>query len=201
MNDPPELSRRILAALAVELCPHRRSWGEHPDLLFLAAAGPDVHARPLGLPPFIWSGRTPSAVLAGIATAAEEMMAAWSVRIPPGLLGAGLRCEAMVLADLPVTEVTAMTPDMVRAHPGAVLGRFACAVDRNGVTYGVETDHHGSILGGRIVVPGERHTAATGTIPDALDRILTALLGIDLPTRPTEYPTDDPEVQDLSHDD
>ncbi len=187
-DEPPELSRRILQALANELCPHCRTWGEQPDLLFVFTEGGHVGVRGLGLPGCVWSGREPAVVVTGIALAAEAILPSWPIPTPAWLLGVGLRCEAHYLREVPYTEVVALSQADVRTHPKASTGRFACAVDRNGITYAVETDDAGEVCGGRIVMPGDSGDAAVGTIPDALDRILSTFLRKDMPVRPPEYP-------------
>jgi hypothetical protein len=179
-----QLSQLILGALARELHPGRRTWGEAPDVLMLYTSHGRMRAGGLRLPDALWAKAETAMVLAWVADCAEDMTAAWRPEVPVSLVAVGMRCEAWYVRDLQPDEVGTLSMAEVRAHPRATKGRFACAVDRNAITYGVETDAEGTLLGGRVVKAGDRSESASGAIPEALDRILAAFLNIRMPVRP-----------------
>ena len=191
MSGPPELSRRILHALARELCPRVRIWGEPPDLLFAYSEDGEVGVRGLDLPGVLWLMGPTAQVLSDLADGAERIMPMWEHVTPPGVLGVGLRCEARSTGDLDAVELSALSLAEMLVRPAENRIRFACAVDRNGNTYSVETDPAGRVIGGRIVQPADRHSAAFGSIPDALDRLLAAVLGMPMPRRPYSFSSPD----------
>jgi hypothetical protein len=191
----PLQGRRILAALTRELHPGRRNWGEPPDLMFVYTGnGGRVHLRSVGIPWQVWASGECSDVLGMIAYAAEELAPLWAVIAPPGLIGVGVRCDAWALHGLPAEEVQALGKGQVRAHPAAARERFICAVDRGGTTYAIEVNSDGEVLATRVFPPGHPQSTATGMLPDALDRILRALLNVNLPARPDDCP-DNPETE------
>jgi hypothetical protein len=183
------MSRLILHALAGELCHHRRTWGEPPDLLFAYNEDGEVGVRGLDLPAVVWMTGPTAQLLHQLAEAAELIAPVWRYTVPVGIIGIGLRCEGQYIdRDLSAVEIRLLGLGGAHCMQRATRGRFAFAVDRQGNTYSVETDPAGQVMGGRIVQPGDRDSAAVGSIPDALDRLLTAVLSASMPDRPYDFP-------------
>lgn len=183
----------VAAALAAEIA-GRTAWDERPGLYFIRYGGGECSLREFPVTDAIWMSGPPAQVLAGIADAVASPLATLMLghATPPDLYGAAFYTEAWI-----ATAVTG-TPegDDLVARAKAAGGRVSkladrieartmCAVDRAGTGYQVlqprgrqaETAvwHPGS---------GDGREFLAGAVPRALDRIVTALLGVDLPERP-----------------
>jgi hypothetical protein len=179
---------QVLAALAAEVG-SRTEWDEPPALYFLYLDGGKARISQASVPEFLWSADAPPRVLARIADSLGEFSGLLSAVAPEGLHGAAFRCEAWVVdAGKPGTERRSEVSAEAMAkrldvHPDRVESRCMYAVDRAGATYSV-TQAKGDPEVKRSVSyrkPGSPDF--TGIIPNALDRLVTALLGVEMPAR------------------
>jgi hypothetical protein len=157
-------------------------------LLHLPARG-QVPCRPVRRPRFPLGYRRPPRVLSRIAGGLGDFSWLLQASAPEGLHGAAFRCESWAVdAGMPGTErrsevSAASMGRKLHEHPDRVESRCVYAVDRAGTTY--------SVIQGRGQDEIRRHVAyrkpgrpeVSGIIPDALDKLVTALLGVEMPAR------------------
>jgi hypothetical protein len=128
-------------------------------------------------------------VLARIADGGREFSALLQAAAPEGLHGAAFRCEAWAVAGgKPGTERASevMAASMARKlhlHPDRVESRCVYAVDRAGTTYSVMQARGEDEVKRAVSYRKPGRAEVSGIIPCALDRIVTAVLGVDLPAR------------------
>jgi len=107
---------------------------------------------------------------------------------PAELHGAGFRCESWLVEDgAPGTarrsEVMAdAMARRIRLRPDRVEARTFMAVDRAGVTYMATLERGESEVHRSVTFPGAGKRPQ-GTIPSALDQLVTATLGVTIPQR------------------
>jgi hypothetical protein len=191
----PRLAETILGALRAELHA-RRAWDEPPALYLLNVARGVASLSELPIPGDMWALGRPADILAGIAamTSASPATAILRRHAAPGLHGAAFRAEAwgasLVGADAPAARelrAAAGRHELYR-HPARIELRFMYAVDRAGITYSVQQPRdpandempHETVSYPR---PGPDGYQVAGAIPEALDAIVSALLGVSLAPR------------------
>jgi hypothetical protein len=184
-----QVQEAIGDALAAEITGRKR-WDERPELFTLYYSGGRCHLRRVPLPDWVWFSGPPAQVLASLADAggagADLLQQATSAMA--GLHGAAFSAE-MWMASAP--EGTAAAEDLerrARAAGGAsklperVEARSIWAVDRAGTAYtAVQARGSAEVRRGLIYPMAGRPSA--GAIPDALDRLVTAFLGVTMPDR------------------
>lgn len=178
---------RIGDALAADLSA-RTAWDEAPALLFLYLGDSAPVLRKLDLPDAIWATDRPPYVLARIAAQAEQFTGLLAALAPEGMHGAALRCETwMASGGEPGTEQRSevMADAMahkIRLRPDRVECRSIWAVDRAGVTYSAVI-RRGEARVHRSISYPDAADQLRGTIPAALDRLVSGLTGVTLPAR------------------
>jgi hypothetical protein len=131
----------------------------------------------------------PPRVLARLADGAGELSGLLSPVAPEGLHGAAFRCEAWaVTGGRPGSkrerEVTAASKARrLHVHPDRVESRCMYAVDRAGNTYAAMQARGEAEVRQSVSYRKPGRPDFDGIIPDALDRLVMAVLGVDLPSR------------------
>jgi hypothetical protein len=176
-------------ALVAELA-SRTAWDERPEVLTVYYSGGRCRLGRLTVPDEIWHAAPPAEVLAGLA-AASESPAADLLRevVPEGLHGMAFFTEIW-MASAPTG--TAAAEDLVKraraaggrvsTMPERVEARSIWAVDRAGISY-TAFQVRGSDEVKRSVSCPKAGQPFTGAVPRALDRLVTAFLGVTLPDR------------------
>jgi hypothetical protein len=181
----------VAAALAAEIT-SRTEWDEPPGLYFIRYSGGECSRRRFPLPDSAWRKAPPALVLATFADAlASPLAAGFAKAAPADLYGAALCTEAWI------ATAVAGTPegDDLKARAKAAGGRVSkladrieartmCAVDRTGTGYQVLQPRGGQVQTAVWQPGNDGREFLTGAVPRALDRIVTALLAVDLPERP-----------------
>lgn len=177
----------ILACALAEVT-SRTEWDEPPALYFLRVERGEAALIAVPLPEVVWRMGPVADVLESMARDAGELVPAYRGAMPSGLYGAGFRAEAWEV----VTDQSASKAKRARDHRDAWTRRISerpdrteirtlTVVDRAGITYSAAVRRNGET---------EAHilyrTVGTmvGAVPDALDHMVTALLGVELGTRP-----------------
>ena len=181
----------IADALAAEV-KSRTEWDEAPALYTFYVESGRCRLSQIPLPEMVWVLDEPPRVLAdfanGVASGRPEEVRLLQAAVPPSLYGAAFRCEAWEIdGGKPGTEqrrrgIADAQARRLKDRPDRIEIRSIYGVDRAGVTYAVvqrrgETDTRRSIA-----YPKPGHGFA-GTIPNALDRLVTAFLGVSMPAR------------------
>jgi hypothetical protein len=167
----------------------RTEWDEAPALYFLYLEDGKCRASALPLPDALWAVDAPPRVLARLAEGAGDFSALLSSVAPEGLHGAAFRCEAWVVeAGKPGTEryseaVAASMGRRLDSHPERVESRCMYAVDRAGATFSATQARGDGEVRESVTYRKPGHPDFTGIIPNALDRLVTATLGVELPAR------------------
>jgi len=110
---------------------------------------------------------------------------------PEGLHGAGFRCEAWAVTGAKAgtrreREVTAAArARRLHVHPDRIESRCMYAVDRAGITYSAMQARGESEVKRSVSYPRAGEPGFSGIIPDALDRLVMGLLGVELAARPS----------------
>jgi hypothetical protein len=166
-----------------------------PGLYFIRYSGGKCRLLRFPLPDSAWTTAPPAVVLSVFADAAASPDAAQFVTAaPPDLYGAALYGEAWM------TTAVKGTPEgdaiLARARAGVRVSQMASrveartmgAVDRAGTGYQVLRPRGGKVETA-VWHPGDDGSGAflTGAVPRALDKIVTALLGVPLPERPRDF--------------
>lgn len=179
---------RIMDTLVAEV-KSRTEWDEAPALYFLYLEAGQCRASALPLPDEIWAIDAPPRVLAQLADGAGELSGLLSAVAPEGLHGAAFRCEAWVVeAGTPGTEryseVTAASMGRrLDTHPDRVESRCMYGVDRAGNTYSATQARGEADVKQSVSYRKPGRPDFSGIIPNALDRLVMAALGVDLPSR------------------
>jgi hypothetical protein len=179
---------RIMDTLVAEV-KSRTDWDEPPALYFLYLEGGESRASALPLPDVIWTMDAPPRVLSRLADGAGEFSGLLSSVAPEGLHGAAFRCEAWVVeAGKPGTErySEATAASMARrldTHPDRVESRCMYGVDRAGTTYSATQARGQDEVRQSVSYRKPGRPDFSGIIPNALDRLVMAVLEVDLPSR------------------
>lgn len=169
----------------------RTGWDEPPALFFLYLEGGRCRVSALPLPDEVWALDAPPRVLARLADGAGEFSGLLSSVAPEGLHGAAFRCEAWaVTGGKPGSErereVTAAShARQLHVHPDRVEFRCMYAVDRAGTTYSAMQARGEWAVKRSVSYRKPGFPEVSGIIPNALDRLVTATLGVELPGRMT----------------
>jgi hypothetical protein len=180
---------RVMAAVAAEVR-GRTEWDEAPGLYFMYLSGGGCVLRPLPVPDGIWARDRPPRVLSAMASGLGDFSGLLQRVAPEGLHGAAFRCEAWCVTggkpgSARAAEVTAASrARLLHLHPDRVEARNMFAVDRAGITYSAMQARGDAEVRTQVHYPRPGGPAITGTIPAALDRLVTALLGVSIPARP-----------------
>jgi hypothetical protein len=180
---------RVMGALVAEV-EGRAGWDEAPALYFLYLKAGECHARQVPVPDAIWGIDAPPRVLARLADGAGEFSGLLRSAAPEGLHGAAFRCEAWAVAGgKPGTdrerEVTAASrARRLHVHPDRVESRCMYAVDRAGITYSAMQARGEAEVQRSVSYPRPGRADFAGIIPEALDRLVMSLLGVELAARP-----------------
>jgi hypothetical protein len=178
----------VMDSLAAEV-KSRTEWDEPPALFFLYLEGGRCRARPLPVPDFMWEIDAPPRVLSRMADGLGEVGGLLASVAPEGLHGAAFRCEAWAVdAGMPGTErrsevSAASMARQLHVHPDRVESRCMYAVDRAGITYSAMRAKGSDEVKRSVSYPKPGKPGFSGIIPNALDRLVTALLGVELPAR------------------
>jgi hypothetical protein len=180
----------IADALVAEVKKHTE-WDEPPALCFVYVEGGRGRVSELPLPEAIWSVDRPPLVLARCAEAlgggrVSDLLQRVALE---GLHGAAFRCEAWeVDGGRPGTAqrseaMAEQHAGRLHLHPGRREIRSLYAVDRAGITYAAVQRRGEEEVRRSVVYPKPGGDSFTGTIPSALDRIVTGMLGVSMPPR------------------
>lgn len=181
-------AERILDAMEAEIR-SRTQWDEAPALFTMYLKAGECRLRQLPVPEPFWSADAPPRVLARIADCLGEFTWLLQSAAPEGLHGAAFRCEAWAVdAGLPGTErrsevSAASMAKQLHVHPDRVESRCLYAVDRAGITYSALQARGDAEVRRGVSYPKPGKASVSGIIPTALDRLVTAFLGVEIPTR------------------
>jgi hypothetical protein len=174
--------------LAAEIA-GREEWDEPPGLYSVGYAGGKGFVRRMPLPDAVWSSGRTGEVLAAIADGTTQWAGLLRKAVPPGLHGMALFTEQW-MASAP--HGTPEGDDLLRRARAAggrvsqladrVEARAMWAVDRAGITYQAFQVRGSSEVRTSVSYP-QPGQGFTGTVPRALDRLVTGLLGVSLPER------------------
>jgi hypothetical protein len=179
----------ILDAMEAEVR-SRTEWDEAPCLYFLSMSGGGCEVRPQAVPEDYWGMAPPGRVLAALADGLGQFSGLLQSTAPEGLYGAAFRCEMWEVRTGPPgapdhDRAQAMADERrLREHPDRVETRSIWAVDRGGISYDVTLERESGDLRRLVTYPKPGVPGFTGIIPAALDRLVTALLGVELAARP-----------------
>ncbi len=183
------IQRAIMGLLESEVA-RPREWDGPPGLFLIAMEGATPHLAPLRVPPFVWDADRPPQVLEAIAEGVNAAARRGRAPAPPqGLHGAAFFFEGWQLYNDPADpEAMARIHRLagqhrLYTHPDRVEVRFICAVDRAGFSYQAALRRDTGELDSE--VQRNRTGQSAGTIPEALDLLVAAILGVDLPPRPS----------------
>lgn len=177
----------ILAAAVAEV-QSRTEWDEFPCLYFLRVehGGGLATLRPLAFPDGLWRLGSTADVLTRLANDAAALTSAFRSAIPPDLYGAALRAEAWdVVTERGASEAEirdvrrAAYAHRLSSQPGREEVRTVTVVDRAGITYTASQRRSDGQVEAHIL-----YRRMIGQVPDALDTMVTALLGVELAARP-----------------
>lgn len=181
----------VAGALAAEIT-SRTEWDERPGLYFVRYGGGECSLREFPVSDAIWASGPPAGILAAIAGGLGLFGAGMRAATPPDLHGAAFFCEQWMAT----ARVGTPEADDLQARAKAARGRVSqladrvearamWAVDRAGFTYtAFQSRGHEEVqtdVSPRSYRDGE--SFFTGDVPRALDKIVTALLGVDFPER------------------
>lgn len=182
------MADRILAALEAE-ARSREEWDETPGLYFLRVDGGGCEPRPLPVPDRYWAAGPPGSVLSALADGLGRFSGTLRSVTPEGLYGAAFRSEMWEVRTGPPggedhDQAAAMAGERrLWQHPDRVEVRAIWAVDRGGVTYDVTLERKTGDVRRQVVYPKPGAPGFSGLIPEALDKIVTTLLGVQMPSR------------------
>jgi hypothetical protein len=181
---------RIADLLAATLA-ERAEWDEPPDLYLMFIHDGMPVLRSFGIPGWVWDQARPPDVLARMARSWEADSRRIQRVMVESIHGVAFRYEGWRV-ELPGQAARAEIEALERAsgehrlheHPARIEERDIVAVDRAGTTFMVswargEAEPHREVVVRRLATEG-----MSGAVPDALDRMVTALLGVPLPVRP-----------------
>ena len=177
----------IADALVAEV-KSRTEWDEAPALYTFYVESGRCRLAQIPLPEMVWAMDEPARVLASFASAGLDEAVTLQAVAPPGLYGAAFRCEAWeVNGGKPGTDQRrqALADSKARRlkdRPDRLEIRTIYGVDRGGVTYAAVQRRGETDVRRSIAYPKPGHWFA-GTVPNALDRMVTSFLGVSMPAR------------------
>jgi hypothetical protein len=175
----------IMDALESEI-KSRAECDEPPALYLLYLEGGRCRASQVDVPASYWSAAPPARVLEALAGGLGDFSGLLQPAAPEGLHGAAFRCEMWEVRADPGTEEETRAAAVERrlsAHPDRVEVRSMWAADRGGASYGVTLERESGSVRRLVTYPKPGVPGFTGIIPAALDRLVTAMLGVELPSR------------------
>jgi hypothetical protein len=177
---PGQVSKALLRALATE-ARSRPAWDEPPHLYAVYVSRGQARLESAGIPDAAWGDR-PAHVLAALAAAAGG-----PPRAKPGLYAVAFRAEAFEFDHAePGTErfaglIRDSDAGVMESRPDRREIRGITAIDRTGLLYDVKvTRDTGEVRKGVFPPDPQGHA---GTIVNALDQLITAMLGVTMPER------------------
>lgn len=180
------MAEKIAGALAAEIA-ERTDWDEAPGLYFLYLKGGVPRLGQLPLSDAIWAQDRPPQVLDWVSRSLGDFSGLLQAVAPEGLHGAAFRTEVWTVKEPPpgTAERSEVQADYwahrLHLRPDRVEARSMWAVDRAGIVYGaVQRRDIDTAPLTQVSYPGPG-TRLTGTIPEALERIVTAILAVSLP--------------------
>jgi hypothetical protein len=180
-----QVSRAVLNTLAAE-ARSRPGWDELPHLYLAYVSRGQCRLESAGIPDTAWGVR-PAYDLAALAGAVAHAPGV-GVRAKPGLHAVAFRAEAFEFdgAEPGTERFTQLVRDsnagMTASRPDRREVRAITAIDRAGLIYDVKlTRETGDIR--KDVFPPDPVNGHVGTIVNALDLLITALLGTSMPER------------------
>lgn len=176
----------VCDALAAEIS-NRTEWDEPPAVFAVYHRGGRCHLGRLAIPDAIWATGPPAGVLGALADAAYTEAFMLQLLAPGELHGAAFFTEIWMASARGADEAAGLTERAKAAGgvsklPDRVEARSIWAVDRAGITYSA-FQTRGSDEVQRSVWYPKAGQPFTGRVPDALDKLVTAFLGVTLPTR------------------
>jgi hypothetical protein len=179
-----QVSKAVLSALADE-ARSRPRWDELPQLYFAHVSRGQCRLESAGIPGAAW-GERPAHDLAALADTAART--AGGIRAKPGLYAIAFRAESFEFDGAkPGTERFAQIVRDVNAGAAASRPdrreiRGITAIDRTVLIYDVKlTRDTGGLR--KEVFPPDPVNGHAGTIVNALDLLISALLGVSMPER------------------
>jgi hypothetical protein len=175
-------------ALAAEIT-GRQEWDERPELFALYYRGGKGHLGLLALPDSIWSTAPPAQVLAALADAGDACADLVRKVAPAELFGVAFFTEVWMASAAGTAAVedlerrTRAVGGRVSELPDRVEARSMWAVDRAGTTYTAYQARGSDEVVRAVSYPKPGQPSWTGAVPAALDRLVTALLGVMMPDR------------------
>jgi hypothetical protein len=180
------VAEKILAALAAEVG-SRTEWDEPPALYFLHLADGKCLARPIDIPRAIWASGPPALVLSAMADCMEPFADLLRQISPEGLRGAAFYSETWTVRQPEAgtalrSEVMAdAMAHRLHTRPDRVEARTMWAVDRAGNVYGAIKRRDIDDAPKTTVAYAKAGRRIGGEVPDALGRMVTALLAVTMP--------------------
>jgi hypothetical protein len=181
-------------ALAAEITRHTE-WDERPELLTMYYQGGRGHLGQIPVPDYVWASGPPALVLESLAEASASRAELLQMAAPGELHGIGFFTEIWMATARAGSEADADLRRRVKAAGGRVSklpeqerveARAIWAVDRAGITYSVMQVRGEDEVQRAVSYPKAGQPAlekTSGTVPDALDKLVTAFLGVPLPAR------------------
>ena len=179
----------ILSALRRAL-EQRTEWDEEPALYFLYMDGLGARLSQAAVPYGAWRGRPPEA-LEEMSYALQNGAGELRPAAPKSLYGMAFRCEAYYAVANERTNPGSgrrLEEDArarrISQRPDRVEIRFIQAVDRDGTVYYVSQRRDTGEVSSDVIPADDAEGAQVGgTVPEALDRMVAALLGVAMPPR------------------
>lgn len=170
----------IAAALAANL-DARVAWDEPAELYWVRLSGGEVMLRQLPTEEGFFDDGNPADILSGAAQLFLHERDRLEQAAPAGMHGLAFYCEEWSVSypqDAPDGQ-SASEARRLDTHPHRVEQRGLNAVDRAGIRYRAVLPFGGEIAT-QIRYPG-RSGDLTGTVYEALDSMMTTVLGVELP--------------------
>jgi hypothetical protein len=167
----------------------RQQWDERPEVFTVYYRGGRGHLGRLPVPDWTWSSGPPAQVLASLADAGGECADVLRRVAPAELFGVALFTEIWMASAAGTEAVedlerrTRAVGGRVSKLPDRVEARSIWAVDRAGTTYTAHQARGSAEVVRAVSYPKPGQPSWTGEVPAALDRLVTALLGVTMPER------------------
>lgn len=182
----------LIAAALADVLRERTGWDEPPELCNLRVGAGQCEVRPIPLPTAVWASGPPAEVLRQMAADLKGGPAHVDVlrrHVPADLYGCAFRAEAWGVQARTGTPEAAECLAAARArrlasHPDRIEIRTVWAVDRAGISYDAMQERGSDEVTSRVVYPSPGSPEGfAGTVFEALDDLVTALLGVTVPDR------------------